>query len=189
MTKAERLSASRRKKKADPGQQAKSGAAKPTYVSTDKKKKMKEEYLDERLGGKGVSKKAAAGSIYPGKKGDGDFSDSDRGSGNKAKRRAGQPIKKKSPTYQAYVMNKAGISETIKRDEYGDPIGGPKISKKQLKKNLSTYEGDKKIVRSEEVLPEGKDKKSKGSGTKDACYHKVKSVSYTHLTLPTNREV
>ena len=39
MTKAERLSASRRKKKADPGQQSKSGAAKPTYVSTDKKKK------------------------------------------------------------------------------------------------------------------------------------------------------
>ena len=45
MTKAERLSAARRKKKADPGQQSKSGAAKPTYVSTDsprKKKKMKE---------------------------------------------------------------------------------------------------------------------------------------------------
>ena len=43
MTKAERLSAQRRKKKADPGQQQKSGAAKPTYVSTDSKKKMKEE--------------------------------------------------------------------------------------------------------------------------------------------------
>ena len=35
MTKAERLSAARRKKKADPGQQQKSGAAKPTYVKTD----------------------------------------------------------------------------------------------------------------------------------------------------------
>ena len=44
MTKAERLSAARRKKKADPNQQQKTGAAKPTYVSTDKpKKKMKEE--------------------------------------------------------------------------------------------------------------------------------------------------
>ena len=42
MSKAERLSASRRKKKADPGQQSKSGAAKPTYVSTDKKKKVDE---------------------------------------------------------------------------------------------------------------------------------------------------
>merc|ERR1712078_708495 len=41
MTKAQRLSASRRKKAADPGQQSKSGAAKPTYVSTDKPKKKK----------------------------------------------------------------------------------------------------------------------------------------------------
>ena len=39
MSKSERLSASRRKKKADPGQQSKSGAAKPTYVATDSKKK------------------------------------------------------------------------------------------------------------------------------------------------------
>ena len=39
MSKSERLSAARRKKKADPGQQQKTGAAKPTYVATDKKKK------------------------------------------------------------------------------------------------------------------------------------------------------
>jgi len=44
MTPEERLAAARRKKVADPGQQEKSGAAKPTYVSTDlPKKKMKEE--------------------------------------------------------------------------------------------------------------------------------------------------
>ena len=36
-----------------------------------------------------------------------------------------------------------------KRDEYGDPIGGPKISKKQLKKNLASNEKDDKITRSE----------------------------------------
>ena len=46
MSKAERLSAQRRKKKADPGQQQKSGAAKPTYVSTDSKKKMKKEEVE-----------------------------------------------------------------------------------------------------------------------------------------------
>jgi hypothetical protein len=46
MTKAERDSASRRKKAADPGQQSKSGAAKPTYVSTDPKKKMKNEEVE-----------------------------------------------------------------------------------------------------------------------------------------------
>ena len=47
MSKSERLSAARRKKKADPGQQQKTGAAKPTYVATDKKKKtdVNETYL------------------------------------------------------------------------------------------------------------------------------------------------
>ena len=48
MTKAERESASRRKKEADPVQQSKSGAAKPTYVSTDKKKMKEEITLDEK---------------------------------------------------------------------------------------------------------------------------------------------
>ena len=41
MSDAERKSAQRRKRKADPNQPAKSGAAKPTYVSTDKKNKRK----------------------------------------------------------------------------------------------------------------------------------------------------
>jgi hypothetical protein len=45
MTKAERLSAQRRKKAADPNQQSKTNAAKPTYVSTDKKKKVNEDFL------------------------------------------------------------------------------------------------------------------------------------------------
>jgi len=49
MTKAERLSAQRRKKKADPGQQQKTGASKPTYVSTDPKKKMKKEEKDHEV--------------------------------------------------------------------------------------------------------------------------------------------
>jgi hypothetical protein len=63
MTPAERLSASRRKKAADPGQQQKTGAAKPTYVSTDSpRKKMKEEMeLQEAKDkpGKGSGKKDA----------------------------------------------------------------------------------------------------------------------------------
>ena len=47
MSKKERQSAARRKKRKDPNQQSKTGAAKPTYVSTDKpkKKKMKEEFI------------------------------------------------------------------------------------------------------------------------------------------------
>lgn len=40
-------------------------------------------------------------------------------------------------------LHKDLAKEQIKKDEYGDPIGGPKLSKKEKKKNLSTYEGDK----------------------------------------------
>ena len=63
MTPAERLSAAKRKKSADPGQQQKTGAAKPTYVSTDSpKKKMKEEMEVQEAKdkpGKGSGKKDA----------------------------------------------------------------------------------------------------------------------------------
>ena len=48
MTPAERLSAARRKKAADPKQQQKTGASKPTYVSTDKPtKSVEEEWSDK----------------------------------------------------------------------------------------------------------------------------------------------
>jgi hypothetical protein len=57
MTKSERISAQRRKSAADPNQPEKSGAAKPTYVPTDKpKKKMNEE---KDIKGKGSGKKDA----------------------------------------------------------------------------------------------------------------------------------
>ena len=62
MTKKELRSADARKSRQDPGQQQKSGAAKPTYVSTDKpKKKMKEETFNEAEDkkGKGSGKKDA----------------------------------------------------------------------------------------------------------------------------------
>ena len=76
-----------------------------------KKRGLGEEALDERLGGKGYSKQAAASSVYPGKKGTGDWEDSDRGAGNKAARRAGKKVVKKSPTYRAHVLNKEGYEE------------------------------------------------------------------------------
>jgi len=63
MTQAERRAAARRKKAADPGQQQKTGAAKPTYVPTDEpKKKMKEEMDLQEVKdkkGKGSGKKDA----------------------------------------------------------------------------------------------------------------------------------
>ena len=62
MTKSERISAQRRKSAADPNQPEKTGAAKPTYVSTDPKKKMKEEMDLQEVKdkpGKGSGKKDA----------------------------------------------------------------------------------------------------------------------------------
>ena len=99
MSKDERDSARRRKVAADPGQPQKTGAAKPTMVSTDPKKKMKEaKELPKNV--KGIAKELdKAVELH---------------------------------SSQAKRLRKAGISEA-------------------------------------------KDKKGKGSGTKDACYHKVKS--------------
>ena len=57
MSKSERDSASRRKKAADPNQQQKSGAAKPTYVSTDKPKKKMNEKCWDGYTQKGMKKK------------------------------------------------------------------------------------------------------------------------------------
>jgi len=54
------------------------------------------------LGGKGYKPYTS----LTGKKVSGDWEDSDRGAGNKAKKRAGGKVEKKSPTYRAYVLNK-----------------------------------------------------------------------------------
>ena len=71
--------------------------------------------LDERLGGKGYQPYTD----LRGKKISGDWEDSDRGKGNKAKKRAGGKVEKKSPTYLAHVHNKEevvdeGIRKKIK---------------------------------------------------------------------------
>ena len=109
MSKAERKSAARRKKAADPGQQQKSGAAKPTYVSTDLKKKMKKEETDMS-----------------------------------------------EATYPSDFRNPDGSRRAVAKKKTGRPNAqGPESGKKEI--------------------DEAKDKKGKGSGKKDACYHKVKS--------------
>ena len=159
MTKAERLSAARRKKKADPGQQAKTGAAKPTYVSTDspRKKKMKESTnnMSESHYGKSVNKipkeldKAVALHSSQAKRlrASNEFK---KDAGKAANKIPGQLDKAVAMhAKQAKTLRAAGVKETysnwreeVKRDEYGDPIGGPKISKKQMKKNLSANAPD-----------------------------------------------
>jgi len=54
--------------------------------------------------------------------------------------------------------------EEVKRDEYGDIVGGPKISKKQKAKNLAKNEPDNKIVRSEAAAWTRKAGKNKEGG-------------------------
>ena len=123
MSKSERDSAARRKRAADPNQPQKSGAAKPTNVSTDPKRKMKkEEYTVKNI-----------------------F---------------------------------ANISEKKKFGPGGDPIKKQGFVDKALEKLKNTTpvkKIDTDVPTSESFVNEAKDKKGKGSGTKDACYHKVKS--------------
>ncbi len=99
MSKKELRSADARKARKDPNQQQKSGAAKPTYVATDKKKMKEQNEVDECW-----------------------------------------------KTHKKVGMKKKGGKMV--------PDCRPK---------------------NEEVVLETKDKKGKGSGTKDACYHKVKA--------------
>ena len=63
------------------------------------------EVVSERLGGKGYKSYTS----LTGKKVSGDWEDSDRGAGNKAKKRAGGKVEKKSPTYLAHVHNKEEV--------------------------------------------------------------------------------
>ena len=143
MTKAERLSAARRKKKADPGQQAKTGAAKPTYVSTDKpKKKMKEE-LEQVNEVMGVVKQAVKlpGNItkLPGKMAASVLPEPLKTGVKLPGKIASLPT---DTVANLIPGGKKKMKEEVKRDEYGDPIGGPKITKKQMKKNLTSNTPD-----------------------------------------------
>ena len=148
MTKKERLSAARRKKKADPNQQQKSGAAKPTYVSTDKpkKKKMKETY--ERTLTPLTEK---AKKCWPGYE--------KKGTKKMFGKTYNNCVKKEEVELEAYSANPAQQAAIA-------------IAKRKKKEDDMVA---KKMKKEEVQLTEVKDKKGKGSGTKDACYHKVKS--------------
>jgi hypothetical protein len=197
MTKAERLSAQRRKKKADPNQQSKSGAAKPTYVKTDKpKKKMKEatiwwsqKALDQLDALKMDEAKVDQGKDDAAKKNERNqrtfgnrrgskgsmatHDDTEARRYNTAKGRGVKMKGKKDKTPVNYHKKDSqkrvdallkSMKEGVKRDEYGDIVGGPKISKKQKAKNLSKNEPDNKIVRSESAAWTRKAGKNKEGG-------------------------
>ena len=169
MSKAERLSAARRKKAADPGQQQKTGAAKPTYVSTDKKKMKKEEMeLLEysglvRSGIKVAGKRggrAVQGGLKSGKTATKNaIQKKEAGKGEKIGKVIGGVVG--GIAGGAAGAGAASIGTGIVGGEVGERVGGA-IGRKFDKKK-------------KEDVTEAKDKKGKGSGTKDACYHKVKS--------------
>jgi len=177
MSKAERLSASRRKKKADPNQQSKTGAAKPTYVSTDPKKKMKkEEFVNLPLDIEVPSSLEAfnAGLMFRESLGENCgmlfvFNES----GEKAFYMKNTTI----PLDIAFI-NEHGVIETIKELE---PLNESSITSDAsvlyaLEVNRGWFEANNVKVGDKVLnIDEAKDKKGKGSGTKDACYHKVKS--------------
>ena len=219
MTKAERLSAARRKKKADPNQQQKSGAAKPTYVSTDKpkKKKMKETYersltpLTEKAkkcwpGYEKKGTKKMFGKTYNNcvKKEEVELEAYSANPAQQAaiaiakKKKKEEDMvakKKKQSMYASYQPEDEMVDEGVKEIVQGAVEGGKKIITKgkkivgtgieNLKKQFDNIDdpvkGTSKILQMNSQEPEGetisevKDKKGKGSGTKDACYHKVKS--------------
>ena len=217
MTKAERLSAARRKKKADPGQQQKSGAAKPTYVSTDKpkKKKMKETYersltpLTEKAkkcwpGYEKKGTKKMFGKTYNNcvkkeevilerqktNQGERQSEEQHQSTYGKAtvrnKRKfgfsGGNAMNSPKETSRGTLIDKRreehkskrGVKTKGMKEAYSaNPAQQAAIAIAKKKKKEDDMVAKK--MKKEEVEIQESDKKGKGSGTKDACYHKVKS--------------
>jgi len=141
MSKGEVASAVRRKREKDPGQQSKSGAASPTYVSTDSPtKKMKKESFNEN------HKAIAAGKE---KDEEGYMASTEMDTIDSAVKKLRKIIKKGDSQLPAWVQSKI-----TKAADYIDTAAD----------YLDSNE-----------MSEESDKKTKGSGTKDACYTKVKS--------------
>ncbi len=197
MSDKERDSAARRKRAADPNQPQKSGAAAPTMVSTDPKRKMKEEFttLPLRLE---VPKSAIdfkQGLMFR------ESLDTDSGMlfvfDNIAKQ-SFHMTETKIPLDIAFIRED-GVIESIKQLEPNNTT--PVFSEGAIELAIEVNRGwfaennvevgdvldveyiipnEREKYRSEtdtiyNIISEVKDKKGKGSGTKDACYHKVKS--------------
>ena len=201
MTKAERLSASRRKKKADPNQQSKSGAAKPTYVRTDSKKKMNEDKVLKTI----AKELVGASKMHKGqsekikkhlkdmrkeevkletKKNCGCGQDPCVTYGKKELTQAQKVDEACWKGYRAKGMKKKGgklVPNCVKEGEGYQPeiehskLGDAKkkADKKRESKLPPHLQGDA-IGKMKKAFSE-EDKKGKGSGSKDACYHKVKA--------------
>ena len=141
MTKAERDSASRRKKAADPNQQQKSGAAKPTYVRTDSKKKMNEDKVLKKVA-KELTKasKMHKGQAEKIKKHADDMKKVDEAcwKGYRAKgmkKKGGKLVPNCEPIGEAEVVTERTLSSYIPSDRQGEASAANReYVKSQLKK-------------------------------------------------------
>lgn len=107
--------------------------------------------VKEAYGGKGVSRKAKLASLHPPTAQAAVKNiptETDRGAGNKAMRRAGKTVEKKSPTYKAYVANKMNEAtryskETGKSFKTGKPVvkGGTAKDDKAFQAVAKKYSG------------------------------------------------
>jgi len=130
--------------------------------------------LDERLGGKGYQPYTS----LTGKKISGDWEDSDRGAGNKAKKRAGGKVEKKSPTYLAHVHNKEGYESKKTGEVLAAFKRDPKVRKrfeKAAKKEGGP--GSAKNRAADDMLQTAKDTaKRKGDTSKSDDRYAYESV-------------
>jgi uncharacterized membrane protein (UPF0127 family) len=197
MSDKERDSAARRKRAADPSQPQKTGAAAPTMVSTDPKKKMKEEFttLPLRLELPQSSLDFKQGLMFR------ESLDTDGGMlfvFDNIAQQSFHMTETKIPLDIAFIRED-GVIESIKELEPNNPV--PVYSEGAIELAIEVNRGwfaennveagdvldveyiipnQREKYRSEtntiyDIISEVKDKKGKGSGTKDACYHKVKS--------------
>ena len=186
MSKKERESAHRRKRAADPNQQSKTGAAKPTYVKTDKPKKKKKTMKDE-------TEFTSLPLVLEVPQNDGEFKlglmfreslEQDRG----------MLFIFESDDYWTFHMKNTfipldiafikedGTIDSIKELDPMSPV--PVYPESEIRYAVEVNRGwfaengvevGDALLEEAEELNEVKDKKGKGSGTKDACYYKVKS--------------
>ena len=197
MSDKERDSARRRKVAKDPNEPQKSGAAAPTMVSTDPKKKMKEEFttLPLQLEIPKTKSDFTKGLMFR------ESLEANSGMLFVFDRIAQQSFHMTETTIPLDIafIKENGIIESIKPLEPKDsnPVYSEGAIELAIEVNRGWFAennievGDELVVeyivedpkekyRSEtgtifDIINEVKDKKGKGSGKKDACYHKVKS--------------
>ena len=145
------------------------------------------EFINERLGGKGYKPRKD----YAGRTVSGDWEDSDRGAGNKAKKRAGGKVEKKSPTYLAHVHNKEGYESKKTGEVLSAFKRDPKVRKrfeKAAKKEGGP--GSAKNRAADDMLQTAKDTaKRKGDTSKSDDRYAYESLEVIEGYAKPNKEL